>query len=61
MHILCAGINPNFVQQPDCTFNKFCTMIRDVTKDYNERDDDCRKSGSHDESWSFCGIRLDVA
>ena len=52
--MLAAGIDPNIVHQPDITFDKFIAMNNEIIKDYGDMHVNFKKSGSHDEMFSFC-------
>ena len=51
--MLAAGIDPNIVHQPDITFGKFIAMKNEIIKDHGDMHVNFKKSGSHDEMFSF--------
>ena len=53
-YVLDASIDPNIVHQPDITFDKFIAMNNEIIKDYGDMHVNFKKSGSHDEMFSFC-------
>lgn len=53
--IIGAGIDPNKVQQPDITYEKYYQMLNDLVKVYGDKAFNFKKSGSNGEWFSFCG------
>lgn len=52
--VLAAGVNPNVVHQPNITFDKFSTMKNELIKDHGDMYVNFKKSGHHEEMYSFC-------
>ena len=48
------NIDPNIVSQPECSFETFCRIVKDIVSDFNKNDANMKKSGSHDVWLNFC-------
>ena len=57
--IISAGIDPNIVHQPGISFDNFMNMLKEVNKEFGSHDHNFKKSGSHEQWWSFSQGRGD--
>ncbi|CAB1101411.1 unnamed protein product [Ectocarpus sp. CCAP 1310/34] len=55
--VLAACVDPNVVHQPNITFDKFTTMKNEIIKDHGDMYVNFKKSGHHEEMYSFCKVK----